>query len=415
MTTDSIPSRIGSPLYRVLVEYNPFYLISAMCMLFGLFALNHSLDWSPLPRGNLLRLIVTLNVYEAILVALAVFLLQRGVLRDAMWLLLLEAFFLADVGFLNMEVFAIDWKIGLAVNFIVIIVAVVKVAILLRAAGVPLGDGRFAFVIIQLGVLFGVPGLFALIAQRHNDRLGDLVVYGGWWLAGLLPIVYIISAGTLEMFRRTCDGGPPGTRRPGILLARLLVVLPMLSLVAHLCLANWVYKVTFHPANVAPLLLGLAVLIGRADHRVSSLAWRMRLHMLLPAAAVALSMLAPDDALAFHLLGAPWSPLRAALIASALVYLDALRLHGHVDFAAAAIACAVASTMGADAATIGASSLQAAHASSGWAQRIIPRTIGQWGVVSVAMSFALLGVGAAISVFKRPAAAVVVAADEPGG
>ena len=99
MTTDSIPKLIRSPLYRVLVEYNPFYLISAMCMLFGLFALNDSLDWSPLPHGNLLTLIVTLNVYEAILVALAVFLLRRGVLRDAMWLMLLEAFFLADVGF----------------------------------------------------------------------------------------------------------------------------------------------------------------------------------------------------------------------------------------------------------------------------------------------------------------------------
>src|SRR4051812_29164580 len=105
MTSVDFPQPRRSHLYRVLVEYNPFYLISAMCMLFGLFALNNSLDWSPLPRHKLLTLIVTLNVYEGLLVALAVFLLRRGVLRDAMWLLLLEAFFLADVGFLNMEIF----------------------------------------------------------------------------------------------------------------------------------------------------------------------------------------------------------------------------------------------------------------------------------------------------------------------
>src|SRR3954469_24792644 len=130
MTSESIPPRvIRSPLYRVLVEYNPFYLISAMCMLFSIFALNNSLTWSPITHHNLLALIVTLNVYEAILVALAVFLLARGVLRDAMWLLLLEAFFLADVGFLNMEIFAVAWRLGLAVNLVVIALTIVKVAI----------------------------------------------------------------------------------------------------------------------------------------------------------------------------------------------------------------------------------------------------------------------------------------------
>src|SRR5690242_11760555 len=150
MTSDppipSLPPRVRSAAYRLLVEYNPFYLISAMCMLFGIFALNDSLDWSPISRRNLLTLIVTLNVYEALLVGLAVFLLRQGVLRDAMWLLLLEAFFLADVGFLNMEIFAVAWKIGLTVNLIVIALTVLKVAILMRASGLPLRDGRYAFV-----------------------------------------------------------------------------------------------------------------------------------------------------------------------------------------------------------------------------------------------------------------------------
>src|SRR5438132_2125711 len=78
------PARIS--LYRILVEYNPFYLLSAMCMLAGVFALNNSLDYSPLPLPNLITLIVTLNCYEAMLIGLAVFLLRRGIRRDALWL-----------------------------------------------------------------------------------------------------------------------------------------------------------------------------------------------------------------------------------------------------------------------------------------------------------------------------------------
>src|SRR5688500_1545602 len=101
------------PLVKLLVDYNPFYFLSACCMLLGIFVLNDSLDWSPLPQQNLLVLIAALNVYELALLGLGLFLLQRGLTRDALFLLLLEAFFLADAGFLNMEVFTTDPLTGL--------------------------------------------------------------------------------------------------------------------------------------------------------------------------------------------------------------------------------------------------------------------------------------------------------------
>jgi hypothetical protein len=97
---------------NLLAQYNPFYFLSACCMLLGIFVLNDSLDWSPLPEDNLLILIGTLNVYELALVILAAVLLRRGLVRDGMFLLFLEAFFLADAGFLNMEIFTSDPWIG---------------------------------------------------------------------------------------------------------------------------------------------------------------------------------------------------------------------------------------------------------------------------------------------------------------
>ena len=61
---------------RPLADYNPFYLLSALCMLAGLFSLNDSLDWSPLPMFNVLMLICMLNAYEMLLIGLGVFLLR---------------------------------------------------------------------------------------------------------------------------------------------------------------------------------------------------------------------------------------------------------------------------------------------------------------------------------------------------
>ena len=231
---------------KFFADYNPFYLLSACCMLFGVFAMNDSLDWSPIPMSQLLTMIVTLNVYEAMLIGLAIFLLRRGIKRDAMILLIIEAFFLADVGFLNMEVFARSPWIGLVVNTFVLAAAVIKVAMVFRAAGVSLVDGKFAFVVIQLGVLFAVPGIFSIVAQPRDQKLPMFAIYAGWWLCGLLPVAYAVLVGSIDVFRRRYDGRPAGI---DMIVARVLLVLPMLSLIAHLCLANWIYKVTFHPLN----------------------------------------------------------------------------------------------------------------------------------------------------------------------
>src|SRR5687768_4433687 len=207
------PAPVRSPVVDFLNRYNPFYLLSACCMLFGLFAMNDSLDWSPIPISRLLTMIFMLNVYEAMLIGLAVFLLKRGIRRDAMMLMLIEAFFLVDVGFLNMEIFARDPLIGLIVNTLVLGAAVVKVALLFRAAGIPFADGRFAFTVVQLGVLFAVPGIFAIVAEPRDQKLPMFAVYGGWWLCGLLPVAYATLVGSVNVFLPRADGRWAGMER----------------------------------------------------------------------------------------------------------------------------------------------------------------------------------------------------------
>lgn len=388
-----------SPLSRFVADYNPFYLLSAACMLFGVFALNDSLDWSPIGLRRLLTMIVTLNVYELAVIGLAVFLMRRGIRRDSLMLLIVEAFFLADVGFLNMEVFATNVKVGLLVNAIVFAAAVVKVALIFNASGIPLKDSRFAFVLIQLSVLFAIPGIFGAIAQPRNDFLPPLAVYAAWWLAGAMPVVYTMTVGSVDLFRKRPDGL---ATRTDVIVSRVLIVLPMLSMIAHLCLANWIYKVMFHPANLAPMLLGFAVLAGHADDQFNTRAARMRWALVLPFVAVALSAIKFPRELIFPITpGIDASPLRTALIVASVVYLEGLWNFRQAWFAVGSSACLAMATLGHSVGTINDNSIRMAKDGASVFDKLIPKTLAGWGMYSIGLSFVLLAIGALISLNRK--------------
>ena len=86
-------------LIRFIADHNPFFLLSAVCMLGGCLALTNSLSWSPIRLQRLVALVITLNVYELILIGLALFLIvKRRLARDGTILLMLEAAKLSSEG-----------------------------------------------------------------------------------------------------------------------------------------------------------------------------------------------------------------------------------------------------------------------------------------------------------------------------
>lgn len=397
---DSVLPPVPRPrsFLQFVLDYNPFYLLSAMCMLFGIFALNNSLDWSPLPLRNLLIMIATLNWYEAALIGLAMVLLRHNVMRDATILLVIEAFFLVDVGFLNMEIVGERLALGLIVNTLILGLAVVKIVLLFHAARLPLADGRFAFAVLSLGVLFVIPGVFAIVARPRDTYLPPLVAYAGWWIAGLLPVAYAMLVGSFDTFRRRMDEDALGIDS---IVARVLLALPMISIVAHLSLSHWVYKCAFHPADVAPLLLGAAVAVGRCDRPIGDFALRFRLQLVLPFVAVALSAIKfPPELTYAGTFGVTISPLRVALFAAMLVYLDGMWLHRSALFGVGAAMCAGALGMGHSVTTINGNSTEVAQRSVSLMERLIPKTLSEWGMVSIGAAFVLLALGAAISLMR---------------
>jgi hypothetical protein len=373
-------------LARLFVDYNPFYLLSALCMLFGLFSLNDSLDYSPLPLRNLLWLILILNIYELMLVALGIFLARRGLMRDAGMLFVLEAVFLVDAGFLNSEVFARNFQLGMLINVALLGLAAVKVGFVFIGLRVSLLDGRYALILVQMLILLAAPGMLKYAFEHNRSVLSPRALYAVWWVVGMIPIAYLLLMRKLEHYRF-----------PGIV--GVFVLLPFVSILAHLCTSNWVYHVRWHHGNISPLLLGLAVSIGASDWHVRNVTARMRLQLLLPLLAIALAM-PSRSGLSFEIDQTIMTPLRLTLLASVLVYIHGLLLHRHPYFGMAGTICLCAAGLGESPAAMTQNVVRAGDKGVSAVWKLVPRTLAQWGAVSVVTSFVLLGAGMIVSLIR---------------
>jgi hypothetical protein len=374
-----------------LQQNNPFYLLSAACMLAGCLAVTNSLSWVSIPLGRLLILIATLNVYEAALLALAAYLIRvRQVGRDGVVLLILEAFFLIDITFLNAEVATSLGGLGLVLNILLFLAAVAKLAVIVSLFGQSPRDGRFAALVLQLAVLFAIPLIFRRL--DHGD-LSPRVFYAAWWVIGLL----IPLSQEIARTKSTAEG-------PSRIGVSVYQSLPWLSLILHVSILHYVYNVTFYGANAAPILLALAFVLHRSAP--STLVPRkdlLVLRLLLPAAAVLVSLNNPYP-LCLAMTNHPalsLTPTRLAICGAYLTYVLCFVRPYLFIFVAAGVAVIPAWILGP---TLDQMS-RASSAIWDWAANVvdhlIPRTTLDWGVSAIAAAFAFLGMGAIVSLARR--------------
>ncbi len=98
-------------------------------------------------------------------------------------------------------------------------------------------------------------------------------------------------------------------------------------------------------------------------------------------------------------MGSGWmmSPLRIALFATALVYLDGWWNLRYASFLAASLACAGAGALGASFEQMTTNITAAARAAIELSRKFVPQSTPQWGVTSIAAAFVLLAIGAVVS------------------
>jgi hypothetical protein len=374
---------------RSFLDSNPFYLISACCMLAGCVALTNSLSWVSIPTPRLLALILTLNLYEAALIGLAAYLiLVRSLRRDGHMLIILELFFLIDVTFLVSEIATRKSWIGPAIAIATFLAAIIKLAVILRILGLRHLFAQFVFILVQLATILALPIIFS----RHADgSVSPLAFYLSWWIVGLMPVAY-------ELLIKLFPSPEPST--PFSRIITTYTFLPWLSLVGHLGILHYVYDVPFFGAMVAPVLLALAITLNRAaPTRLFSKRDLLVVRTLLPLAALFVSSNTPAalTLILDHSGHLVFTTLRLTLIAT---YLEFIYFFLSSHWITAVLVGIVAGLTAAYGPTID----QTEHWSGeAWTRistlilNILPTTQIGWGATSMAAAFIFLALGAAVS------------------
>jgi hypothetical protein len=379
--------------FRSVVESNPFYLASACCMLAGCLAVTNSLSWWGIPTSRLLTLFATLNLYEAALIGLAAYLvLVRGLRRDGILLVILEAFFLIDITFLNAEITTQRSWIGPALAIFSFAAAIVKLAVILRILGIRRSAPEFSFVLIQIGLILAFPLVFS---RNTGGVVSPRTFYIAWWIVGMMPAVYEF----LVKFLRTDEPRLAPTRA-----MLTYMVLPWLSLAAHLGILHYVYDVPFYGAMAAPALLMLAMVLNHIiPEGVMPRYDIVALRVLLPLAAILVSASSPGELTLFfgrsgHL---AMTTLRLTVVLSYLELMYSFFREYWVFSSVAGIICLLIVAYGPSANQIGTS----AHGFWDWltpiAWDVIPTSQTGCGALLVVAAFIFLALGAAVSL-RRP-------------
>ena len=370
-------------LLRLLAEGSPLYRLSALSMLAGCYTLSHALALQPGQTGKLLVLLAALGAYEALFVGLGLFLIVRRRLeRDGRMLLLLEVLFLVDATLLGGESFSADFRTGVAISVALLLLALVKVIVIVRVLDPGTVISALAPTLLPFALIYLTPGGCLRLQELH--LFGPRTVYGFWWLAALAVVVQAMLA--RQAAAEKVDPAAGAFRRA------LAIALPA-SLTVHLLAATWVHDLEFHVAYLGPMVLALGVARILLDVSWPGPRWRLAL----PAAAALLSINADADLT----LSGPWaipvSPLRLALLAAGLAYLEGYRLYRERGFAWGAGLCLLAAASGHTVAAMAARVGWLWRAVTSGGRRVFPRTAEAWGVVAVVMAFVLLGLGAAAS------------------
>jgi hypothetical protein len=223
-------------------------------------------------------------------------------------------------------------------------------------------------------------------------------------VAGSLPLLY-----DLMVPRHAVGLARPHMVRLQKVVLRALLVLPFVSIVAHLGTSHWVYKVEFYAADLAPLAIAIAIAAKRfrpatADPDAAG-AQLVQLQAVLPAVAVLLSVGYPH-ALVVGVPGGEITPVKLAIEAAYLTYVYCFLFSHAAALVPAGLGMFALLIYGPSPATMRHAYAAAWERGSNTVESVgnavIPETTAGWGVLSVIGSFVLLGIGAAVSLLKGP-------------
>ncbi len=390
-----------------ICDYNPFYLLSALCMFGACWGFSHALDMQVGDVSKIIWLIGVLTLYEALVIGLAIYLVRRhGLARDALILLLIETVFITDATFLFAECFTIDADAGMWINAVGLLLTVVKLFVLIRLMKLRFNAADLLALGAVLVLLFALPGWLS-VKPGDGGALTPKDFYHWSWIIAAIPVLHLLLS---SWWRKSVCPDAIDIRFDQRARSFLLYI-PFLLLVVRLCELLWVHKVGNDLVYIMPI--GLAVVV-----------WLTRLH---PAGA-------PNMVLArwqFALLGlvtvcqfggpydlvydVSWwgegvvTPFRCAMMGGAA---GLLIMFAYLRLISVMIAAAVFITSGLFGATPSVAIeniINLLEALGRNVRKLLPTKPAHWGIVAIVGAFVMLGLGAVVSLARSR----ILPADEP--
>jgi hypothetical protein len=370
---------------RFIVDYNPCFLLSAICMLVGCRILNDAINSRPGDIAGACWLVLTINVYEFSLLGVAWLIRSlQGMRRDVGILVVVASLFLSDIVFVVGDLSTTNADLGIVMAGLLTLFAVPKAWITLRLIGPPKAIRMTAMVAGLIAMIVLLPAVLKKISLANDGFVSLQAIYAAWWVLGAMPIIAVVVLGYRSLERL---GG----------LAIMYLLVPYLVLIGHLLACTWVFKLPFYAACYAPVLLGIAVSAGMLRYRIGR-DNAVVVEWLATIAAVVLASRGPASLITLPYI----TPLRLTALAAAVVNVHGLMVTRHLLFALTLGGLCVGAIFGPLWPIVTGGYRWIAELLTRLGRRLTPRTNAEWGMVAVGISFALLLLGMVISLWKRP-------------
>lgn len=242
-------------MLRYLVKESSMYLFSGFCMLYAVYLLMGT-STGPTELRILpdLTLLASMKVYEILATVFAVVVYRKlRIENDGLILGFLSIVLYMDPTLFNTRFHSAGTVTGLAVNGACLLLCIGGLAVLRNIGGLPITAAG------ARGVACGAAGIYLSAAFLDSEATGQDHLY---YLLWFLPLAVALAA------RQWYEPEVEPRQMRHHYLNVVLTYAPFALLVRHLYVMQGVYECRAFAANLAPVLLGIAVLMDKTFTRL---------------------------------------------------------------------------------------------------------------------------------------------------
>lgn len=182
-----------------LKKNNPLYLLSVVLMLAGLYLAGSELETGKVSSLAVSGFFVIQNLYEIIMVAMALYLLKKKIQPEhGKLLLFFVLLFLGDLTFYQVRISGLSAEAGWLATVVYMLLAVIKLAAVVKILGLTIHRSRLVYAGTAFGLIWVAPKIaYMIVDSVGKESLGffdaTYVFYSLWLIAGLIHLPLIIE------------------------------------------------------------------------------------------------------------------------------------------------------------------------------------------------------------------------------